>query len=159
MTTQPINQSTSQPVNQPTDCEAHAPFPIDDLTDIERLAISKVKLPKGTRDAVEPGKYLIDTTCRVRGTLTVGEDYEATSPPAADPWGLLALVWSKLNRQTQQAILRIHAEEDAEDRKRAVDMAKKKINGAMAEIVGPTKRPMKGKVTSTCCVHRFQGGR
>lgn len=45
----------------------------------ETLFLSKaVSASKKDREAVQPGKYEVDLTVNIRGTMTVGEDFEKT---------------------------------------------------------------------------------
>ena len=56
------------------------------ITDVERLALISLSTKdlKGARDGVAPGKYEVDLTVRVTGTLTVAPDTEV-SPSASLP--------------------------------------------------------------------------
>lgn len=51
---------------------------------IEEFALTKVKVSKGVRNEISPGKHEVDFLVRVSGTLTVGEDYE-TKPTVSLP--------------------------------------------------------------------------
>lgn len=107
---------------------------------------------KTARDEVKPGEYLVDQTVRIRGTLTVGEDYDQRITAAIPVWELLALALSKLNGVTVNALVHEHttlsqdgADPGAAERLEAV---KASAREAVDKIKGTSLQRCKGKVTT-----------
>lgn len=78
------------------------------LKALEALAVAKALTStelKAVREGINPGEYKIDVTCRICGTIKVGEPFEQVLS-AAVPWEILAKVlFDKLNPATQRAAL------------------------------------------------------
>lgn len=106
------------------------------------LALSKIKLPSGARDAVAPGEYSGQATVTVSYKLKVGNDYEQNIVAKADPWALLAVALSKLNGVTVDVIVR-----ESVDGSISAETIKAEADAAIQKIKATTKSSCKGKVT------------
>lgn len=115
------------------------------------IALSKAIDKKdidASRDQLEPGSYTIDAVVRIAGTLTIGNDYEQHIVARADPWKLLAVALSKLNRATIDSLVKAAenlSDDEASKIKHHADESIKKIKNA-------TKKVCKGKVTPRLAV-------
>jgi len=98
------------------------------------------------------GSYPIDLSVRLRGGIKKGEPYEAKVAAAADPWKLLAVALSRLNKATVDSIVagsfQVSDEEGESIKASAV--------AAIEKIVEGTKRVCQGKVTTTLLVEMLQ---
>lgn len=95
------------------------------------------------RDLVAPGEYEVDTTVRIRGKVTVAEDTEKRVPLAV-PWQkVCAVLLSKLNGVTVEAVLAeaLRSEFDVEG-------VTTRAQAAIEKLVESTKRPTRGAVRS-----------
>ena len=77
------------------------------LTNIEALALSKVKLGEGVREAVKPGEYHVGFVVEVKGSLVVGADetYTPTTHVPLIPAMALALRRAGFQRDGILALL------------------------------------------------------
>ncbi len=109
------------------------------MTEETLLALSKFDAKN--RSKVEAGTHEIDELVRIVGTMKVQEDHEANIT-AAIPWQKLAAVlFSKLNGVTVEAVVKEALAEDLDTKNLT-----KKAQSAMDEIVGSSKAPRKGAV-------------
>jgi hypothetical protein len=69
----------------------------------ERLAMSKISAGDA-RDIVKPGTYDIDTTVNIKGTITVGEDYETTPTANIPILPVMALLVQRMGFQREKAM-------------------------------------------------------
>lgn len=69
----------------------------------ERLAMSKISAGDA-RDIVKPGVYNIDTTVNIKGTITVGEDYETTPTANIPILPVMALLVQRMGFQREKAM-------------------------------------------------------
>ena len=123
------------------------------MENLEIVAVAKAisdRTKKFTeaREAVGAGEYAVDFMVHVTGGIKVGDDYEQVCAPEADPWGLLAVALSKLNGVTLAAIVTEHLDADAD----TIKEVKAKAKEALAAIKEPTRKPYKGKVTTSLVV-------
>jgi hypothetical protein len=67
------------------------------LTPIKILALSKAVNGqlKPAREKVRPGKYAIDFTANIKGTMKVGKDYSVDSFSPNNPWLVLMVIAQK----------------------------------------------------------------
>ncbi len=81
------------------------------ITDVERLALATLNTKdlKEARDGVVPGKYEVDVTVRVTGTLTVAPDTEV-SPTASLPTQLLLVQLLKRMGHTRESAVLLLSE-------------------------------------------------
>lgn len=92
-----------------------------------------------------PGTYPVDFRARIHGGIKKGEPYESKIPAAADPWKLLAVALSRLNKATVDSIVTGYFQVSDEEGQAVKDSAL----AAIEKIVESTKRVCQGKVTST----------
>lgn len=118
----------------------------------------KDKALKAARERVLPGTYAIDTTVRVHGTITVGEDGEQTYPIAI-PWEFLTLwLLNKVNPATAEKLLGEAGDywEAVDDRTAAIEdlreTVKPGVYGQIEALKEETVRRVKGKVTTDLAV-------
>lgn len=104
------------------------------LLGVERLAV---------------GSHVVEDTItlKIRGTVTVGEDYDQKLVAKADPWALLALALTKLNGVTVDALVREAVTTDLSDA-----TIKDRADEAIQAIKEITWSPCKGKVTKKLVV-------
>lgn len=120
---------------------------MQNLTNIETLALSKLRASKAVREEIAPGKYNGTVTVTVDYNLTVGEDYEQRIVAKADPWLLFATAMSKLNGVTVDSIVREALAGDLDAKE-----VKAQASEAMASVKAPTLTACKGKVTGKATV-------
>jgi len=109
-----------------TSASETAPELLEGLNDAEVLGISKVVkegVQNAARDALKPGKYEIDATVSVKGTMSIGQDYLSSVAMRVPVWDIAAIALSKVNAQTRQAVYE-------EAVRRLNDSIKAKVEGA-----------------------------
>lgn len=75
---------------------------------IVRLALAKAytdSKAKEIREQVSPGKFEVDATIKIHGTLTVCEDHEAANVQKCCPWTLALIALNKLNPETREFVI------------------------------------------------------
>ncbi len=110
-----------------------------------RFALTKVPF-KGEDRAIFPvGIHSIDrmVSVHIKGTVTVGKDYNQRIVANANPWLLLRIAMSKLNDVTMAAIVREALTEEGIDTETIKTQADKCVRALKDE----TTKPCKGKVT------------
>lgn len=118
---------------------------------IYKAVLAAVNARKGD---LAPGEYDIngDVTFNVRGTLTVGEDYEQRVVQKAKPWAIVSVLMNELNVLREAAgmtgidLERVAHMADAVD-KEIWGRAKKEADAAIAEIKDATWKSCSGKTT------------
>ncbi|MGI9568824.1 MAG: hypothetical protein ACR2PH_03595 [Desulfobulbia bacterium] len=91
----------------------------------------------------ETGTHSVDTTIRIKGTVTKGEEYEQVQHMKVDQWAMIAVLLSKVNGVTVDSVVReINSVE-----KDAITEIKKKAQEAMDKVKAPAKVKTAGKVT------------
>jgi len=115
------------------------------LDGVTALAVSKYSQPKGNRESIAPGEYLIDETVHVVGSLKVGQDYDSTIAQSI-PWQKLALAaMSRLNSDVVDSLVQKAAKDDLP---KVADDFSERINGVWETISEKAKQTCKGKVTA-----------
>jgi hypothetical protein len=121
-------------------------------------AMAKIK-PTDSDGTLAPGVYHVDETIRVRGTVKKGEDYEQNITAKAQPWALLALALSKLNKATGRSIVEEATELVRESEQSGLsikealsytDQITGAANEAIAKIKKSTKQTCSGKTNVSC---------
>ena len=110
-----------------------------------RFALTQVQFTKEDRSIFPVGTHPIDRTVsvHVKGTVTVGKDYEQRIVANANPWLLLRIAMSKLNDTTMAAIVREALSEEGID----TNAIKAQADECVQALRDVTKKPCKGKVT------------
>ncbi len=119
------------------------------LTPINVIALAKSLRDEYVTDAREcltPGLYKVDATVRIKGDMSVAEDYDAHIVAKANPWTLLAMALNKLNGVTIKGLVRA-AEELGEVAQKSGEIIKEQAAAAIAEIKDKTITPCKGRVS------------
>ena len=115
------------------------------MNEILTAVLSKVKLSKAQREAIEVGTYSGSALVSVDWlNLKVGDDYEQRIVAKADPWKLLAATLSHLNGVTIESIAREAINADPS----LVKSLKEQANTATAAIKATTWTRCKGKITA-----------
>jgi len=128
---------------------------------LQKLAVAKVVKSKAITEAskqTDPGKYEIDTTVRVFGDLTKGEDFEKVIPNKVK-WPLLAAILaSKVNNETLDAVL---AEYDAGEKSGSLDSMESKVKERVQlkidAMKGEHRATVNGPVTTNLTVEVSEG--
>lgn len=96
--------------------------------------------------------HQIDVTVRVHGAITVGADYEQRVP-AAIPWAkIVAILASKVNDTTLEAVVaEALALPDAHE-----TALKEQAKAAVERLVDTTTRTCAGKVTTALAIKRVE---
>lgn len=120
---------------------------------IHKMAVAKVVKDKDSKAAstgMDPGEYKVDFLVRILGTMRKGEDFEKTMPNTIK-WPLLvALLGSKVNEATLDAVLRDYASAvDSGEFDRLAQQTKDRVQNVVDELKGTTKKMVTGPVTST----------
>jgi len=123
------------------------------MNTIHKMAVAKVvksKDEKSASTALESGEYTVDFLVRVMGSFRKGEDFEKTMPNTIK-WPLLvALLGSKVNQTTLDAVLREYAAaSDSGEFDKLAQQTKDKVQHVVDELKGTTKKMVTGPVTST----------
>ena len=113
-----------------------------------------VAIAKGIKSAVvseasnglSAGKYAIDQTVRIQGTITKGEDYDSIVHMAIPTWDILAVALSKLNGITIESIVK-EALAMGENKEMISDV-KAKAQSAIDAIKGTAVETCAGRVTT-----------
>ena len=131
--------------------------------EIAELAISKAinaKVVKEYSKNTAPGTYQVDLTCRVRGTLTKGNDFEKTMPNKVKWTLLVALLASKVNDETLDSVFNTYlkAEESGEFGDIEAQI-KSKAQSMVDNAKGQTKTSVSGPVTSALVVDVRKGAK
>jgi hypothetical protein len=124
---------------------------VDGLSAVEVVAVGKLVSDKESSEAnasLTAGKYDVDVTVRVKGTLTRGENYVQQVVEKANPWLLLSVALSHLNGVTVDSIVTEALTADPA----MVDSLKAKAAEAIATVKGPTATPCNGKTTGKLTV-------
>jgi len=117
------------------------------ISNIDTLAISKAiagKAVKAAQGNVGVGKHEVDVTVQVKGTVTVGKEYDQNIVTKLDTAALLAELLDSVNKET--AIACIKASLSTDDDKRT--KAKELTDAAWEDLKETTKTRCKGKLTS-----------
>lgn len=118
---------------------------------VVRLAVSKAvkeSVEKKARENVAPGVYDVDATIRIRGTIRKGEDYEKDQPHRVK-WDLLfAVLASKVNDETLNAVLRDYAGMGDDEGKGMLSQVKGKVEGIVVDLKGSTRAIVNGPITT-----------
>ncbi len=119
---------------------------IEGLSGAAVVAVAKMVSDAEAKEAsgsLAAGKYDVDVTVRVRGTLTRGANYTQQVVAKADPWLLLAAALSHLNGVTVASIVKEAVTADPD----LVDNLKVQAAEAIATIKGTTETECNGKTT------------
>jgi len=110
------------------------------------FALGQVPFTKEDRSILPVGTHPIDRTVNVhvKGTVTVGEDYEQRIVAKADAWKLLHVAMSKLNHVTMAAIVREALSDEGID----TAAIKAQADECVQTLKDATMTPCKGKVTN-----------
>jgi hypothetical protein len=114
--------------------------------DLNTTAVAKVikdKALKEARATLMVGTHEVDTVVRIKGTITVGEDYEERIVGKADAWTLLEVALSKLNGVTVEMLVR-----EALNGTINTETVKAQAEQAMETVKEATLTICKGKVTT-----------
>ena len=95
-------------------------------------------------DGLEAGTYNIDTLVRVKGTVTKGADFDQVQHMKVDQWGLIAVLLSKVNGVTIDAVVN---EINGVDPDRITEI-KNAAQEAMDKVKAPAAARTAGKVTT-----------
>jgi hypothetical protein len=90
------------------------------------------------------GTHPVDTTIRIKGTVTKGEDYDQVQHMKVDQWACIAVLLSKVNDATMASVVR---EINGVD-KDTITRIKKEAQTAMDDLKAPAKVTCSGKVTA-----------
>lgn len=71
---------------------------------LTQIALSAIKAKPTARRQVRPGRYEIDETVHITGTLTVGEDYSTTPTVSLPVKEVLALFVARCGMKSDEAI-------------------------------------------------------
>jgi hypothetical protein len=95
------------------------------------------------RDSLNPGKHSVDVYLHLKGTLTVGEDYEQSIIQKLCPYKVLLVALNHLNKVTVDSIVQevIALQEDEEK----TEKLKKSVKKAMEQFGSITNTKCKGK--------------
>ena len=119
----------------------------------ELIKVAMVKGIKANAKEIPTGEHEVDAIVRVRGRIKKGEDFEQVIHLSADPWGLLAVAFSKLNGVTMDAIVK-----DAMNEENAAMIDDVKIRAKIAIEKAKQekgKKAMTGKVTTDIYVEEI----
>ena len=122
----------------------------------EKELVTKIALAKGIKDVkklvadLAPGKYAVDGTIHVHGTVNRGEDFEKVIPNKIK-WSLLAAILaSKVNDVTLESVIDTYLNADAAgDLKDLEKSVKDKVQVKIDEIKGTTRSLVNGQVRAT----------
>jgi Glu-tRNA(Gln) amidotransferase subunit E-like FAD-binding protein len=118
------------------------------------LAVSKAitkAMEDNAREAIATGKHPIDTIVHIKGTITVGEQFEQRIVAKAEPWTLLAIALSKLNGHTIESIV-----QEALNKEIDIEVIKERAAKAIQAIKAPTVTQCNGKVTSKLVINEIE---
>lgn len=123
---------------------------------IQNLAVAKVVKDKAIKEAskaTSPGEYEVDLTVRIHGKIKKGADFQKTMPHTVK-WSMLAaLLASKVNDETLDAVLRELAEAtDSGENDRLEAQIKETAQLKIDEIKGQTTKTVGGPVTTQLAV-------
>lgn len=133
---------------------------IPGLQDEFTLALSKAvkeKMEKTARGNVGPGTYDVDFKVGIKGSVTVGHDYQTTVPNKAKPWNLVVALMTEVERLRAAAgeaginLDKIMAMAEALD-PNLVKEAQEKAEKAAASLKDATLTAAKGKVTTNLVI-------
>jgi len=125
---------------------------------VEKLALAKLfneDRTKEVRREVVAGKYGLEFTARIRGSMKVGEDYSQNIPLKARPFLLASIFMSKVNDETLKAVMADYRKAiesllqgGKEDGIKVIEEeVKPKVDRALDGLVAKTQTSCKGKVT------------
>ena len=82
---------------------------VDSMNNVVTVAIAKgIKsaAEKAAAKAIEAGSYNVDTLIHVKGSVNKGEDYEQIIHMSVPHWNIIAVLLSKVNGLTMDAVVR-----------------------------------------------------
>lgn len=127
---------------------------IASLTLLETLAIGCAVKDAALTEAkrsLSPGTYQVDTTVRIKGTITRGENTTGIIAQRAEPWALLAAALNKLNGVTVESLV-AEAEAIRSDEAKMTAL-KERTAKALNAIKGEVKGPISGQTRSNLVVN------
>lgn len=129
---------------------------------ITQIALSAIKANPTARKQLCPGRYEIDETVHVTGTLTVGEDYSTTPTVSLPVKEVLALFVARcgMNREEAIELLRASVSEAIAIRGKAkgqiacsIDAVTETLEQVQKELLAKLPpQPRRGKVSSKLAV-------
>ena len=135
------------------------------LTDLETLAIAKAVKDAAYKDArgnIRPGKYAVDVSVKVTGSVNVGDDYTSTPTASIPIIRSLALVlkYAGVTRDAALNMLEkamreaVAGETSANDLLAEADIAavEERVRATLAKL---PEIPCKGKVTTKLTVEKL----
>jgi hypothetical protein len=128
------------------------------LTGLETLAIGKAVKADVMREIsrdMPPGKYPVDFITRHIGDVTKHPNHESTVVQSAKPWLLCAILLSKVNVETREAVLREFAEAHVTGRyDDLVAQVKELAQDALTNYLGLFKKMVNGGVIAKIIVEK-----
>lgn len=129
---------------------------------ITQIALSAIKANPMARKQLRPGRYRIDETLHVTGTLTVGQDYSTTPTVSLPVKEVLALFVARcgMNREEAIELLRASVSEAIASKGKAkgeiassIDAVTETLKQVEKELLATlAPQPRKGKVSSRLAV-------
>lgn len=122
------------------------------MENLEKVAIAKVVKARDASKAsseVDAGRYEVDFLVRVHGVVKKGEPYQKTQPNKIKWTLLMAILASKVNKETLQSVIREYtkAEEDGSFES-AEKSIKAEVSTEVDNLKGRTTALVNGPVTT-----------
>ncbi len=126
-----------------------------ELTSLEALALSKTKIADKQRGECPTGTHEVDFLVRVRGQVTIGEDYEQTVSPAV-PWrDMLLVALSQMAPAHREAFVRGFLESGMPADVKTDDL-KDEVESLAAGILETTRKTCRGKTSAKLSLQTTQ---
>jgi hypothetical protein len=123
----------------------------NEMSKVQTVALAKVikdAVAKEASGGLVAGEYPVSFTVKVSGKVTKGDDYDQNIVAKADPWLLVAVLLSKVNGVTMDAVVRESVTQDPA----MLDSLKASAAAAIEAIKAPTLTKCNGKVTTKLAV-------
>ena len=120
-----------------------------DLTNVVVAKAVKSAAASKSSSKLVAGEYKVDMLVRITGMLKKGEAFEKVQPNTIKTWLLMAVLASKVNKETFDAVLREYT--TAEKNGQFADMEadiKKTVQRKVDKLKGQTRAMVNGMVTT-----------